>query len=64
MYRYNTNKIHIIKAETAEGQVVKVLKDLHYSSISQMKFCSDLDIVISTDESGVIEYWDPESFGK
>lgn len=28
-----------------------------------MKFCADLDLVISTDENGIIEYWDPETYG-
>jgi len=28
-----------------------------------MKFSHELDIVISTDENGIIEYWDPETYG-
>eukprot|EP00347_Sterkiella_histriomuscorum_P006628 403352043 len=59
---FNQPKIHIIKAESADGQVLKILKDIHFSPIRCMKFCSELDLVISTDESGVIEYWDPETF--
>lgn len=27
-----------------------------------MRFCSDLDIVVSTDENGLIELWDPETY--
>lgn len=27
-----------------------------------MKFCSELDLVISTDDNGLIEFWDPETY--
>lgn len=53
-----------MKAETAEGQVLKVLKDLHFSAIRTIKFLPNLDLVISTDDRGMIEIWDPETFGK
>lgn len=39
-----------------------MLKDLHYHPIRAMRFCSDLDIVVSTDENGLIELWDPETY--
>lgn len=61
-YRYDKPRIHIIKAETAEGTVAKVIKDLHFSPIRQIKFCSNLDLVLSTDDNGFIELWDPETY--
>ena len=42
--------IHIIKAESSEGQTVKVIKDSHFSQIRTLKFISQLDMVVSTDE--------------
>ena len=54
----------MIKAESAEGQVLKVLKDLHFTPLRTIKFLHDLNLVISTDESGMIEIWDPETYGK
>ena len=56
--------IHIIKAESSEGQTVKVIKDLHFSQIRTLKFISQLDMVVSTDEQGMIEFWDSETYGK
>ena len=29
-----------------------------------MKFVPSMDLVVSTDESGLIEFWDPETYGK
>lgn len=39
-----------------------MLKDLHYSPVRSIKFVHQLDIVISTDDSGMIEVWDPETY--
>ena len=39
-----------------------MLKDLHYSPVRCLRFVHQLDLVISTDESGMIELWDPETF--
>lgn len=44
--------------------MLKVLKDLHYSAIRTIKFLPNLDLVISTDDKGMIEIWDPETYGK
>lgn len=54
--------VHIIKAETAEGQVLKVLKDLHFAMIRTIKYVPQLNLVVSSDQSGMIEIWDPETF--
>lgn len=62
--QYMESVIHLIKAETPEGQVLKVLKDIHYSPVRTIKFLSQLDLVVSTDDSGMIEIWDPETYGK
>jgi len=42
--------------------VLKVLKDLHFSSIRTLKFLPELDLVLSSDDSGMIEVWDPETY--
>jgi peptidylprolyl isomerase domain and WD repeat-containing protein 1 len=42
--------------------VLKVLKDLHFSSIRTLKFLPELDLVVSSDDSGMIEVWDPETY--
>jgi peptidylprolyl isomerase domain and WD repeat-containing protein 1 len=42
--------------------VLKVLKDLHFAPIRTLKFLSQLDLVVSTDDSGMIEIWDPETY--
>jgi len=52
----------LIKAETQEGQVLKILKDLHFASIRTLKFLPGLDLVVSSDDSGMIEVWDPETY--
>lgn len=35
---------------------------MHFSPLRTIKFLSHLDLVISTDDSGIIEIWDPETF--
>ena len=62
-FRLNEPFIHVIKAETMEGQTLKVIKDLHFSPVRLIKFCSQLDLVITTDEEGCVEVWDPETYG-
>ena len=54
----------MIKAESADGQIAKIIKDMHYSPIRTIKFNHYLDLVISSDDSGMIEIWDPESYGE
>ncbi len=39
-----------------------MLKDLHFSSIRTLKFLPELDLVLSSDDSGMIEVWDPETY--
>ena len=55
--------IYILKAESAEGQTLKVLKSLHSSPIRILKFNNNLDLVMSSDENGILEFWDPETYG-
>lgn len=38
------------------------MKDLHFASIRTLKFLSELDLVVSSDDSGMIEVWDPETY--
>ena len=41
--------VHIIRAETAEGQVLKVLKDLHFAVLKTIKYVPQLNLVVSSD---------------
>jgi peptidylprolyl isomerase domain and WD repeat-containing protein 1 len=52
----------LIKAETPEGQTIKVLKDLHFSMIRTLTFLPHVDLVVSSDQQGMIEIWDPETY--
>jgi peptidylprolyl isomerase domain and WD repeat-containing protein 1 len=42
--------------------VVKTLSKLHSEPIRLIKYNSTYSIVFSTDQSGMIEIWDPETF--
>lgn len=52
-----------MKAETAEGKVLKILKDLHSAPIRLLQFVPQFECVMSTDDNGLIEFWDSETFG-
>ena len=51
-----------MKAETEEGIEIKVLKNLHDSIIRVIKFNPVLGLVLSNDEKGIIEIWDPDTY--
>jgi len=38
-----------------------VLRGLHDSQVRLIKFNKELDLVVSTDQTGNIEIWDPET---
>jgi hypothetical protein len=42
---------------------VKIIKNMHHSPIRMMKFISNLDLVMTADDKGIIEFWDPETYG-
>ncbi len=42
--------------------MAKVIRDLHFNPIRQIKFCSKLDLVMSTDDCGIVEIWDPQTY--
>lgn len=56
-----TGKIHILKAE-GKGEIHKTVK-IHQHPITSLKYNEDFDTVISTDNIGMIEYWDPKTLG-
>lgn len=58
----DTGNIHILKAES-KGEVYKTVK-IHQHPITSVKYNEDFDCVISTDNSGMIEYWNPITLGK
>jgi len=57
-----TGNIHLIKSES-KGEILKTVK-IHGNPITSIKYNEDYDSVISTDNSGMIEYWDPKTLGK
>ena len=42
--------------------IAKTLKDLHSSPVRLIKFNKLYEVVFSTDQSGVIEVWNPETY--
>lgn len=52
----------MIRAESAEGTVAKVIRELHFNPVREIKFCALLDLVVSTDDCGIVEIWDPETY--
>ena len=62
----NSHVIRVVKPESSKGEssqqiVVKTIRDLHDSSVQTLKFNPSLNIVVSTDKSGIVEVWDPET---
>ena len=47
--------------ETANAVTSIIIDTLHDSPVRLIKFNPVLDLVVSTDESGMIEVWDPET---
>lgn len=79
IYRGLTESLHIAGSAPNSGEVFifnedgepikdesnnKVVCSLHKTSICAMKFNYAFGTVISTDEAGFIEYWDPSTLGK
>lgn len=57
----DTGKIHILKAE-GKGEIHKTVK-IHQHPVTAIKYNEEFDTVVSTDNSGMIEYWDPNTLG-
>lgn len=58
--------LRVVKAEQITNhkgkngpKIVKELKELHSDPIRLMKYNKEYELVFSTDQSGVIEIWDP-----
>jgi peptidylprolyl isomerase domain and WD repeat-containing protein 1 len=58
----NSSVINIIKAES-KGEILKTI-DFHSSPVNCIKFNEKFNTVISIDSSGMIEYWDVDTYGK
>jgi peptidylprolyl isomerase domain and WD repeat-containing protein 1 len=56
-----SHKIHIIKGDS-KGEIFKTLK-IHDNPITVLKFNEPFNTVISIDTTGMIEYWDPQTYG-
>lgn len=58
----DTGNIYIIKAD-GKGEILKRVK-IHQNPITSIKYNEPYDTVISTDNIGMIEYWDPITLGR
>ena len=56
-----SENIHIIKGDS-KGEILKTLK-IHQAQVTTIKYNLNFNTVISTDLSGMIEYWDPDTYG-
>ena len=63
-----TGAIRLVKVEQVstkhdQNQIVQstVIEGLHESQVRLIKFNQELDLVVSTDQAGNIEIWDPET---
>jgi peptidylprolyl isomerase domain and WD repeat-containing protein 1 len=57
----NSGNIHIFKADS-KGDIFKTLK-IHSHSVTAIKYNETFNTVLSIDSSGIIEYWDPNTYG-
>ncbi|TNV83648.1 hypothetical protein FGO68_gene5279 [Halteria grandinella] len=54
------NVIYLFRPESTDAPF-RILKDLHFSNITCLKYVPVLNIAVSTDVSGLTEVWDSES---
>ena len=61
--------LRVVKAEQVISEkgkpgpnILKVLKELHSEPVRLIKYNKFYSVVFSTDQSGLIEIWDPETF--
>jgi len=52
----DTNNIHVFDGK-GESKALKVISDVHFKPVTLMEYCPTHNIVISTDEGGMLEYW-------
>jgi len=52
----DTNNIHVFDGK-GESKALKVISDVHFKPVTLMEYCATHNIVISTDEGGMVEYW-------
>lgn len=52
-----SGKIHLF--DSTEGQSIKVLEGLHKTSVGILEYNSAYNCMVSADDSGMIEYWQP-----
>lgn len=58
----DSGNIHIIKGDS-KGEIYKTIK-IHENPVTAIKYNEIYNTVISIDNTGMIEYWDIETFGK
>ena len=57
----DSGNIHLIKGDS-KGEVYKTVK-IHESPVTAIKYSETHNTVVSIDSSGMIEYWDSETYG-
>jgi peptidylprolyl isomerase domain and WD repeat-containing protein 1 len=57
----DSGNIHIIKGDS-KGEVLKTIK-IHEVQVTSIKYNIQYNTVISSDLNGMIEYWNPETYG-
>ena len=62
---FNKSTIRILNAEQSAdekmNQVVAEITSLHETPVRIIKFNPIFNLVVSTDQSGIVEVWDPET---
>ncbi|KAG9158147.1 hypothetical protein Leryth_000282 [Lithospermum erythrorhizon] len=56
----NSSFVHVYDARAGTNEPI-ISKEIHLAPVKVMKYNHVFDIVISADEKGIIEYWDPET---
>ena len=54
-----SGKICIFDGRGEQQEPIKILDKLHREPVTAMAFNNEHDCVISTDEGGMVEYWQP-----
>lgn len=53
-----SNKVHILDAKAEAGsQTIHTFEKLHKSPVVAIRYNSAFDVVVSVDQSGILEYW-------
>lgn len=54
--------IHIVKTEGQSKDQIKKVSDIHKGVVVAIMFNAVVGVVISFDDKGLIEYWNPDTY--